>query len=103
MIRTQRLCSFRDESIVLSFDWDDVTGDVVAVRCVNVDTICDVHVTVQGSGTGRAGRGHEGTYAAGSGETLIAIPGGQRPRYPVALDSPEGEPVIIGYRVWAEV
>ena len=44
-IQTQRLVAFEDESIVLSFDWDDGDGDVVLARCVNTSPTDDVTTT----------------------------------------------------------
>ena len=82
-IKTQRLVSFEDESIVLSFDWDDADGDVTLVRCVNTSPTYGVHVLIEGTGTGAGALSHEGTYAANSGTTEISIPPGQQPRYEV--------------------
>ena len=105
-IRTQRVCEF-EGSIVLSFDWDDATGQVTLVRCVNTSPRYDVHVLMQGTGTGQAGRSREGTFAANSGTTTVSIPGGQRPRYVVqaVLDEagqPTGELALAGYFMRAE-
>lgn len=99
-IRTQRLVGFANEAIVLSFDWDDATGNVTAVRCVN-GTARSVHVLVQGTGSGQAGRSREATF--GTGTTVINIPGGQQPRYPVTANPDTGTPEIAGYRMSAEI
>jgi hypothetical protein len=100
-IRTQRVCAFEDEAIVLSFDWDDATGDVVLARCVNASPRYAVHVVVSGTGTGAAGRSFERTLAAGSGLTEVSIPGGQRPRFPVGPDPFTGETTVLGWRMAA--
>jgi len=101
-IQTQRVVSFADETIVLSFDWDDTDGSVVLGRCVNTNWSLAVHIILEGKGTGAAGRGFEQTFAAQSGTTEVAIPLGQQPAYPLGTDPRSGEPTVTGWRMRAE-
>lgn len=96
-IRTQRVASFDDDSVVLSFDWDDATGNVSAVRCVN-NTQRTAWVRIVGLGTGPSGRTREATFNPGT--TVVNIPGGQQPRYTVAQDE-NGIATVSGYDVFA--
>lgn len=93
-IRTQRLVGYEDEAVVMSFDYDDVTGNVVAVRCVN-GTTQSAYAGIFGVGSGPAGRSREATF--GTGTTVINIPGGQQPRYPVVVT--DGIAEVGGYTV----
>jgi hypothetical protein len=97
-IRTQRMVAFANEAVVFSFDYDDVTGNVVAVRCVN-QTQQQAYAGIFGSGSGPAGRSREGTFGAGT--TVIAIPGGQQPRYPLAVNPDTGIAEVGGYTILA--
>ena len=96
-ILTQRVASFEDEAIALSFDWDDATGIVVLGRCVNTSSRFGVHVIIQGTGTGAGARSWEATYPADSGTNAVSIPPGQQPQFPVV----NGE--VTGWRMRAEV
>ena len=97
-IRTQRLVGFENEAVVLSFDYDDVSGNVVAVRCVNA-TGQQAYAGIFGTGSGQAGRSHEGTFPGGT--TVISIPGGQQPRYPVEVSPDTGIAEVGGYTMLA--
>jgi len=101
-VLTQRLCAFEDEAIVLSFDWDDTTGDIVSGRCVNDSTVFAVHVLIEGHGIGAAGRSFERTFAADSGLVEVSIPVGQRPRFPIIQPEP-GEFSVDGWAMRAEL
>ena len=89
---TQRLGGFLNETVVFSFDWDNATGDVLAVRCVN-GSASSAWASIVGTGNGPAGRSRTGTFAPGT--TVINIPTGQRPRYPVVVT--DGVADIDGY------
>lgn len=97
-IRTQRICSFEDEAVVFSFDYDDTTGNVVAVRCVN-NTGQQAYAGIFGTGSGPAGRSREATFNPGT--TVINIPGGQQPRYPTETNPDTGEVEVGGYSTLA--
>jgi hypothetical protein len=97
-IRTQRIAGFEAEAVVFSFDYDDVTGNVVAVRCVNA-TQLTAWARIEGTGSGPAGRSREATFGAGT--TVISIPGGQQPRYPVAVNPDTGIGEVGGYSAFA--
>lgn len=88
---TQRVSAVLNETIVVSFDWENTTGDVVAVRVANGAAVT-VTVLVQGNGSGPAGRSRQGTF--GPGTTVVNIPSGQRPRMPVVANPETGVPEI---------
>jgi hypothetical protein len=92
-IRTQRICGFEAEAVVFSFDYDDATGNVTAVRCVNA-TSQRAWARIEGTGSGPAGRSREATFDPGT--TTISIPGGQQPRFVVEPDE-SGTPTVSGY------
>lgn len=91
--RTARICAFEDESVVVSFDYDDATGDVLLLRVVNGST-ASLFARIAGTGSGPAGRTREATF--GPGTTIINIPGGQRPRFQTEIDD-LGQPTVGGY------
>lgn len=91
-----------DEKIVAGYDWDDVTGDVLRVRCSQQSTRFDVRFDIIGLGSGRAGRSRSLTATAGSGDITVEIPAAQQPRYPVVADG-EGGLTIEGYSVRASL
>lgn len=93
---TLRLCAFENEAVVLSLDFDNTTGNVVAIRCVNT-TASPAFVHVQGLGSGPAGRSREAAFPPGT--NVIAIPGGQQPRFPIVVT--DGVPEIGGYAMYA--
>jgi hypothetical protein len=79
---TLRFGAFDNESVWFGCDWDDANGDVVAIRVVN-GSDQTVFLRLEGTGSGPAGRSREGTFQPGT--TVIAIPAGQRPRFPVVV------------------
>lgn len=85
--------SVLNETAIFSFDWDDTTGDVMSIRCVN-NSQFTVKASIAGIGSGAAGRTRSGVFAPG--DTTISIPSAQRPRYPMAPDE-NGVPGIGGY------
>jgi len=102
-LRTIRPVSFADGLAYAEYDYDDGTGQIVAVRGVN-DGARDMTVSVRGtasSGVQANGVDYSYTFAAGSGVTEWAIPQGQRKRFDLIPDGgdpgrPDYYPTLAG-------
>lgn len=90
MIRTIRPVAFGDDRYA-EYDYDDTTGEIVAVRGVNTS---DRDFWVRVSGTDISGPGstvdYARTFTANSGTTEFSIPPGQRKRFTLEPDG--GDP-----------
>jgi hypothetical protein len=95
---TLRFGSFENEAAWYGCDFDNVSGNVVAVRFVNT-TASPMRLLLVGLGQGPAGRSRDVTVQPAAGSQVISIPGGQQPRYPLEVDTETGLPVITGFRV----
>jgi hypothetical protein len=91
-VLTQRYVALKDESIVLSYDWDDGTRLITRTRCVNQNATYGVHVLIWGTDTGGVRAEYEATFAANSGTIEYSIPPGQRMRYPI---DEQGDPAFF--------
>lgn len=106
MIRTIRPVAFGDDAYA-EYDYDDTTGEIVAVRGVN-DSAQDFWVRVQGTaGSGSAATvDYYRTFAAGSGTTQWDVPQGQRKRFTLEPDGgdpgrPDYYPTLAGLTIAA--
>lgn len=105
-IRTIRPVGFGENAYV-EYDYDDTTGQILAVRGVN-DEVFDVWVQVKGSADSGQGStvDYSYTFAAGSGTTEFSIPPGQRKRFTLVPDGgdpgrPDYYPTLAGLSVTA--
>ena len=108
-IRTIRPVSFADGLAYAEYDYDDTTGQIVAVRGVN-DSDAPMTVSIRGtadSGNQANGVDYSYTFDANSGTTEWSIPQGQRKRFTLVPDGgdpgrPDYYPTLAGLTIGAD-
>jgi len=87
-VRTHCVASFEDKSIVLAFDWDDETGEIIRLRCTNTSPF-GAYLRIEGDGGNI-----EWTFQPGD-DPEVDTPVESRPIYDV-VPGPRG-PIIEGF------